>query len=135
MTNQPDDVDPNAEVAVPEPPELLAVPADTSYEIELDDRPQTPATPVYADISPPEGARLPIIPKHLQSLDGIKAAGKRHAGRQAHRAGYHGIRTPKYLLLALCWAVVGRAADHRPPDLLVAAPRGALAAVAGRRVR
>ena len=99
--------DPNAEVAVPEPPELLAVPADTSYEIELDDRPQSPATPVYADISPPEGARLPVIPKHLQSLDGLKAAGKRHAGRQVHRAGYHGIRTPKYLLLALCWAVVG----------------------------
>ena len=107
MTNQPGDDDRNAEVAIPEPPELLAVPADTSYEIELDERPQVPAAPVYADISPPEGARLPIIPAHLQSLDGIKAAGKRHAGRQAHRAGYHGVRAPKYLLLALWWAVIG----------------------------
>jgi DNA segregation ATPase FtsK/SpoIIIE, S-DNA-T family len=107
MTDQNPQRDPNAEVAVPEPPELLAVPADTSYEIELDERPQVPAAPVYADISPPEGTKLPVIPKHLQSLEGIKAAGKRHAGRQAHRAAYHGIRTPKYLFLALCWAVVG----------------------------
>jgi DNA segregation ATPase FtsK/SpoIIIE, S-DNA-T family len=107
MTDPDPQHGPNAEVAVPEPPELLAVPADTSYEIELDERPQTPATPVYADISPPEGARLPVIPKHLQSIEGIKAAGKRHAGRQVHRAAYHGIRTPKYLALALCWAVVG----------------------------
>jgi DNA segregation ATPase FtsK/SpoIIIE, S-DNA-T family len=62
---------------------------------------------VYADISPAEGARLPVIPKHLQSIEGIKAAGKRHAGRQAHRAAYHGIRTPKYLVTALWWAVIG----------------------------
>jgi S-DNA-T family DNA segregation ATPase FtsK/SpoIIIE len=107
MTDQTPERDPDAEVAVPGPPELLAVPADTSYEIELDERPQAPAAPVYADISPPEGAKLPIIPAHLQSLDGLKAAGKRHAGRQAHRAGYHGVRAPKYLLLALCWAVIG----------------------------
>ena len=107
MTAEHHDDDRNAEVAVPGPPELLAVPADTSYEIELDERPQAPAAAVYADISPPEGAKLPIIPAHLQSLEGIKAAGRRHAARQAHRAGYHGIRAPKYLLLALCWAVVG----------------------------
>jgi DNA segregation ATPase FtsK/SpoIIIE, S-DNA-T family len=101
------DRDPSAEVAVPGPPELLAEPADTSYEIELDERPQVPAVPVYADISPPEGAKLPVIPKHLQSVQGLKAAGKRHAGRQVHRAAFHGIRTPKYLITALCWAVVG----------------------------
>jgi hypothetical protein len=107
MTDQHPGRDVNAEVAVPDPPELLAVPADTSYEIELDERPQAPAAPVYADISPPEGARLPVIPAHLQTLGGIKAAGKRHAGRQAHRAAYHGIRSPKYLITALWWAVIG----------------------------
>ncbi len=99
--------DPNAGVAVPGPPELLAIPADTSYELELDERPAAPARPVYADISPPEGARLPVIPVHLRTLGGLKAAGKRHAGRQAHRAAYHGIRTPRYLITALWWAVVG----------------------------
>jgi hypothetical protein len=107
MTDQHAERDPNAEVAIPEPPELLAVPADTSYEIELDERPERPAAPVYADISPPEGARLPVIPAHLQTLEGLKAAGRRHAGRQAHRAAYHGVRAPKYLAVALWWAVVG----------------------------
>jgi hypothetical protein len=36
---QPGDRDPNAEVAIPAPTGLLAVPVDTSYEIELGDPP------------------------------------------------------------------------------------------------
>ena len=132
MTDLYPEHDPNAEVALPGPPELLAVPADTSYEIELDERPQAPAAPVYADISPPEGARLPIIPEHLQSLEGIKAA-----GQAAHWAAGAPRRLPRHPQPEVSAArpVLGRgrrAADHRPPDLLVAAPRGALAAVAGR---
>jgi DNA segregation ATPase FtsK/SpoIIIE, S-DNA-T family len=106
MTNEPDDCEPNAEVAIPQPPELLAVPADTSYEIELDDRP-APGPPVYADITTPAGERLPVIPPHLRTVAGVRAAARHHAGRQAHRAAYHSIRSPRYLLLALFWAVVG----------------------------
>jgi hypothetical protein len=115
------------------PPELLAVPADTSYELELDERPAAPAAPVYADISPPEGARLPVIPAHLQTWGGIKAAAGRQAGRQAHRAAYHGIRAPLYLITALWWAVIGGVPDRRAPDRMVVAPGGALAPIAGRR--
>jgi hypothetical protein len=50
---------------------------------------------------------LPVIPAHLQTIGGIKAAAVTCAGRQLHRAGYHGIRLPGYLLLASVYAAAG----------------------------
>lgn len=108
MTIQPDDRDPNAEVAIPDhqSSELLAVPIDTSYEVELGDPPAHGA-PIYVDVTTPAGERLPVIPAHLRTAAGVKAAARYHAGRHAHRAAYHGLRSPRYLLLALFWSVVG----------------------------
>jgi S-DNA-T family DNA segregation ATPase FtsK/SpoIIIE len=91
----------------PEPshPVLPAVPADTSYEIDLDPAPSGQA--VYVDITRPEGARLPVIPAHLRTRAGVQTALVRQAGMHGHRAAYHAVRSPRYLLLALMWAVVG----------------------------
>ena len=76
MTNEPRDDRPLAEFVPLHPAApyaVLAVPADTSYEIELDDRP-APGPAVYADITSPAGEMLPIVPPHLRSLKGIRKA-------------------------------------------------------------
>ena len=91
------------EAADPEP----AFTSDTSYEIDLDEAPDRAAQVVYADITSPDGQLLPVIPAHLRTLPGVRAAMARHAGRHWHRARYHGIRSPRYLLLAVVWAIVG----------------------------
>jgi DNA segregation ATPase FtsK/SpoIIIE, S-DNA-T family len=49
----------------------------------------------------------PVIPVHLRSLTGLRAAASRSARRSWHRAWYHSLRSPRYLLLAVCWAMVG----------------------------
>src|SRR5258707_8085034 len=78
---------------------LPAVPADVSYEVELDDPPDT--RPVLVDPAPPPAELRPVIPPQL------RAAVARAAGRNLHRAKYHGFRSGWYLLQALAWAIVG----------------------------
>src|SRR5258707_4636335 len=78
---------------------LPAVPADVSYEVELDDPPDT--RPVLVDPAPPPAELRPVIPPHL------RATVARAAGRNLHRAKYHGFRSGWYLLQALAWAVAG----------------------------
>src|SRR5258705_3189075 len=82
-----------------EPLMLPAVPADVSYEVELDDPPDT--RPVLVDPAPPPAELRPVIPPHL------RATVARAAGRNLHRAKYHGFRSGWYLLQALAWAVAG----------------------------
>src|SRR5258707_5891391 len=78
---------------------LPAVPADVSYEVELDDPPDT--RPVLVDPAPPPAELRPVIPPQL------RAAVASAAGRNLHRAKYHGFRSGWYLLQALAWAAVG----------------------------
>jgi DNA segregation ATPase FtsK/SpoIIIE, S-DNA-T family len=59
-------------------------------------------------------ARKPVIPAHLfdgQGLTGLWLGVRRHLRHRAiehgHRAAYHGVRSPRYLLLTAGWAVVG----------------------------
>lgn len=78
---------------------------DTSYEVALDEEPSGEVVPV--DPAPPRGELLPVIPAHLQTLAGVQAAVAHWGGRQLHRAKYHGVRSPRYLLLALFWALAG----------------------------
>jgi hypothetical protein len=81
---------------------------DVSFEIALDDPDEvTPARPVPVDPLPAEGARLPIIPDHLRGLDKLKAATARAVTRWMHVSGYHAVRSPLYVVLAVFWAVVG----------------------------
>jgi DNA segregation ATPase FtsK/SpoIIIE, S-DNA-T family len=81
---------------------------DVSYEVELDERADGPAELELVDAPDlPAGARLPIIPEHLQTRLGLIAAARRQRDLAWHRARYHGLRSPRYLLLAVCWAAVG----------------------------
>jgi DNA segregation ATPase FtsK/SpoIIIE, S-DNA-T family len=106
MSAQPAEPEPGSEVAVPET--IRAVPAESSYEIELDPPDSTgPRAAVYVDATAPAGARLPIVPRHLRTRAGVRAAAGRQLAMAGHRAGYHGLRSPRYLLLAVLWAVVG----------------------------
>ena len=95
-------------LALPDPGDdsRAPVPADTSFEIALDPEPGR-ALPVPVDLPEPPGELLPVIPGHLQTRAGVEAAVRRCAARQWHRAKYHGIRSPRYLALAVAWAVVG----------------------------
>ena len=89
----------------PQPDRLPAIPSDVSYEVALD--PEPDRSPVPVDPVPEAGALLPVIPAHLQTAAGVKAAVALWTGRQVHRGKYHGIRVPKYLLLGVIWAVAG----------------------------
>ena len=79
---------------------------DTSFEVALDEYlPPLPAVPV--DPPPDKTTLLPVIPEALQTVQGVKRELARYGGRQVHRAKYHGVRSPRYLVLALLWAVWG----------------------------
>ena len=90
--------------AIPEPHRPPA--AEVSYEVALDDDPGL-ARPVYVDPSPVPGERRPVIPAHLQTREGIRAAAAYQARRHWHRAAYHTVRSPRYLLLTLLYAAAG----------------------------
>jgi len=98
------------EVLVPasarDPDAVLAVPADTSFEVALDDD-GPPAAPVYVDMTTPAGERLPVLPDFLRGAEGMKRGARRAGGRAWHSGRYHGLRSPVYLLAALWWALVG----------------------------
>jgi hypothetical protein len=76
------------------------------YEVELDERPDPAAAPVPVLIEA-KTDRNPVIPAALRGRDNIKAAARRVAGRWAHTAGYHAVRSPRYVLLAGAWGTVG----------------------------
>src|SRR5690242_1818101 len=84
--------------------------SDTSFEVQLDDEPGA-AGPVDAGdrivLPDSDGEHYPVIPEHLRSLPGIGEALARHGRRLGHRASFHGIRAPRYVLLAVVYAVAG----------------------------
>jgi S-DNA-T family DNA segregation ATPase FtsK/SpoIIIE len=82
--------------------------SDTSFEVELDEEPLRRHEPLYVDVvSRDEPERRPILPAKYMPQN-IKTTTKRFAGRQAYRAGYHGLRLPLlYAPLGTFWAVVG----------------------------
>jgi DNA segregation ATPase FtsK/SpoIIIE, S-DNA-T family len=86
--------------------------ADAGTEVHLDQG--QPPGPAYVDVSDGRPHRKPIIPGHLRDGDGLaglRRGIKRHLHHRGlehgHRAAYHGIRSPRYLMLTLVWAVVG----------------------------
>lgn len=75
---------------------------------------ETPEAPPAAELPEPApvlgpGERRPIIPVALQRKN-IKATIRHHAGLNAHRAGYHGIRLHWYILTTLWFAGRGAVA-------------------------
>ena len=119
-TPEPEDTgsEPGGEVVpFPRQPDSPAAPdtpdatSDTSFEVQLDDEPAARPEPVDAGegivLPDPDGEHYPVIPEHLRSLAGIGEALSRHGRRVGHRASFHGIRAPRYLLLAVVYAVAG----------------------------
>lgn len=74
--------------------------AERSYEIELDEPPES-AAPVYVDVTPEPGARRPLIPQ------GLGKTMRAHAGLHAYQVTWHGLRVPWYAAQAVRWAPVG----------------------------
>jgi S-DNA-T family DNA segregation ATPase FtsK/SpoIIIE len=81
-----------------EPRPLRAVPAEPAV-IE-------PGAPVYADVTAP-GALRPVLPYWLRSREDAAIAARRAAGREWHRARYHGLRSPWYAAQFLFWGAAG----------------------------
>src|SRR6266581_330178 len=50
---------------------------------------------------------LPFTPRPAEPVHDTSFEVARHAGAVRHRAGYHGLRAPGYLLQAVFWAQVG----------------------------
>ena len=94
--------------AAPDTPDSTS---DTSFEVQLDDEPAGKPEPVDAGegivLPDPDGEAYPVIPEHLRSLAGIGEALSRHGRRFGHRASFHGIRAPRYLLLSVVYGVAG----------------------------
>jgi S-DNA-T family DNA segregation ATPase FtsK/SpoIIIE len=80
---------------------------DVHYVHALDDEPEPTRGPVYVDVvEGPDSDRRPIIPAALRKGNRAGTA-RRYGGNAAHRAGYHGVRLPRYVPLAGFWALVG----------------------------
>jgi hypothetical protein len=87
-------------------PERLPALLDTSYEVAIDPEPE-PGPVVLVDPVPEAGRLLPVVPEHLRTAAGVRGAMVKHAGRKYHQAKYHGLRSPKYLVLTSGYAVAG----------------------------
>ncbi|WP_433328215.1 hypothetical protein [Spirillospora sp. CA-294931] len=122
--NQPDTPDPSQDDPGPEldtpaaaivpdqtSPDAVDADVDTSFEVQLDPDPGTDPEPVDDGLGyllpDPDGDAYPVIPENLRSVGGVGEAIGRHFRRLAHRAAFHGVRAPRYLLLSVLWGVVG----------------------------
>jgi S-DNA-T family DNA segregation ATPase FtsK/SpoIIIE len=100
--------EPGAELVPSEPGRRL----DTHLEVALDEVPE-PAPPVPVDpavpyaVLPADGERKQIVPAPLRSVEAAKLELQRLAGREWHKARWHGLRSPVYLARALAWALAG----------------------------
>ena len=66
------------------------------------------------------GSRLPVIPLNWQAIAGARSELARPREQLAHRAACRGIRSPRYMLLALLWAIAGGVGpDGAPASLMV----------------
>ena len=103
MSAQPADHYPDPE---PEPrPDAEIVPLRAEPAATRGDLDQA-APPAYLDTTSPEPQRRPIIPAAIQRAN-IGSTVRYHAGLNWHRARYHGLRAPAYLILWLWHAVRG----------------------------
>lgn len=102
--------DPGAELVPAEPDRVL----DTHLEVALDEVPDA-APPVLVDPPQPfpvlaaEGQRKQIVPAPLRSAAAFRTEAARLAGREWHRARWHGFRSPVYLAIWVAWALAGLA--------------------------
>src|SRR5215475_6389361 len=90
------------------------VSAQTAYEVELDQPPQPATAPVVVDspavtgavVDVAEGRRVPIIPPALHPAN-LPGTLRRAAGRWAHIAAFHTVRSPWYAVRLVGYALRG----------------------------
>jgi DNA segregation ATPase FtsK/SpoIIIE, S-DNA-T family len=107
MAEQPLDGQPGDEST---PPELHLVPRDTSFEHALDETAPKPESVHDGDgmeIPRLGGERLPIVPEHLRTLAGIRSTVYKYFDAARFHALFHTLRSPKYLVMSVLWALVG----------------------------
>ena len=82
--------------------------SDIHYELALDDEPPA-GPPLPVDPPPPERGTvlLPVIPRHLSTVAGVRAHARRQAALHRHRFLYHAARSPRYAILVMIYAVAG----------------------------
>lgn len=95
--------------AVPDPQSPAApVTYETSFDLVLDEEQPAIGPPVPVDmVQKVRYDRRPIVPEHLRTVAGVKHATAAAARRTGHRAGYHLLRSPWYILLATWWSLIG----------------------------
>jgi DNA segregation ATPase FtsK/SpoIIIE, S-DNA-T family len=84
-------------------PQLKA--AEVTTEVQLDEA--TGPAPGYVDLTRGEPQRRAVIPAHWRTREAAKRHLQLAAARHAHRAAYHGVRSPGYAVLAAGYAVRG----------------------------
>ena len=57
--------------------------------------------PSYADLTDGRPQRKPVIPEHWRTWAAARQHVRLAAARHGHAAAYHGVRAPRYLLLAV----------------------------------
>jgi S-DNA-T family DNA segregation ATPase FtsK/SpoIIIE len=94
----------------PDEPDRPAQSYETHLDVALDEEHPVPREPVFVDVVAKDDERRPILPAALRSRDNFRASARYHAGRTAHRLGYHAVRlVPVYTPKALFWALIGLA--------------------------
>jgi DNA segregation ATPase FtsK/SpoIIIE, S-DNA-T family len=68
---------------------------------------ETPAPAYLATPGRVPGERLPVIPLHLRGRANLRATLVLAGAQNWHRARYHGVRFPLYLVAVIVWAVIG----------------------------
>ena len=110
MAEQPIEDHPIADDESTAAPQLHLVPRDTSFEHALDETAPKPE-PVHdgdgIKIPSLGGERRPIVPQHLQTWKGIKTTAYKHADAARFHTLFHLLRSPKYLVMGVIWAIVG----------------------------
>ena len=90
MSSQPTDPPADSANVVP----LRALDAHT--EVALDE--DKPPGAAYVDLTSGEAQRRPIIPEHWRTREAARTHIRLALARHAHRAAYHGVRSPGYAL-------------------------------------
>jgi DNA segregation ATPase FtsK/SpoIIIE, S-DNA-T family len=95
---------------MPDRPELHLVPRDTSFEHQLDETAPKPE-PVHEgdgiEIPKLGGDRLPWVPEHLRTWKGIRSTAYKYFDAARFHSVFHAIRSPKYLIMSVLYAVKG----------------------------
>jgi DNA segregation ATPase FtsK/SpoIIIE, S-DNA-T family len=89
--------------------QLRAVDAQTETAVDED----RAGVPAFVDLTGGEARRKDIIPEHWRTWENARRYVSLMLARHAHRAAYHGVRSPAYFAKAIAFAIWGVVATVR----------------------